>query len=305
MAVVLLHGFTASAQQTIEQTVKSVLANKSVVIVGQSTQNDGLDDGTMGYCRFTEFTVPEKKNDVIERLMNLFEDYKQKAYYSFVKYPDFTNSVYETMNFSYGAHNECAVTLGTYKSHTYYGLCFRDRGDDAHRHAHCLVWFKDGKKYHCYYYHIYGMDPSYSQSNGSGESSKPSSKQTTVSTRTYTDGNMVVTQTYDADGNVVRVQTAPQTSEMEIKTDTDFMLQFGNMRVAFLNAIKDADAKILQTGLVVKIVRLCKENGKLLTANERSTCVNSLNEMSNTLRKTNPDSFMEGMLNEARNALAK
>ena len=148
------------------------------------------------------------------------------------------------------------------------------------------------------------MDPSYSPDKDS-DGARRSSKQTTVSTRTYTDGNMVVTQTYDADGNVMRVQTAPQTPEAEIKTDIDFMLQFGNLRVAFLNAIKDAEAKTLQTGLVVKIVRLCKENGKLLTANERNTCVNSLNEMSTTLRKTNPDSFMEGMLNEARNVLAK
>lgn len=65
------------------------------------------------------------------------------------------------------------------------------------------------------------------------------------------------------------------------------------------------EAKTLQTGIVVKLTRLCKEHSKLLTSNEKTTCINSLQEMSKTMQKTNPDSFMDGMLREAINALKK
>ena len=91
----------------------------------------------------------------------------------------------------------------------------------------------------------------------------------------------------------------------EVKNDIDFMLQFGNLRAAFLDAIKDADAKMLQTGIVVKIARLCREHSKLLTDNEKQTCTSIIDEMKSTLKKVNPDTFMDGVLQEARIAVAK
>ena len=81
--------------------------------------------------------------------------------------------------------------------------------------------------------------------------------------------------------------------------------QFGNMRAAFLDAIKDADTKTLQTGIVVKLASMCKEYSKLLTDNEKKTCMNSINEMKDTLKKVNADTFMDGMLQEAWIALSK
>ena len=117
---------------------------------------------------------------------------------------------------------------------------------------------------------------------------------------------MVVTTTYDNNGNVKSTQLSTWSAEMNnIKTDTDFMLQFGNMRVAFLDAIKDAGAKTLQTGIVVKMARMCKEYSKLLTQNEKKTCMYSINEMKEKLKKTNADTFMDGMLQEAWIALSK
>ena len=137
-------------------------------------------------------------------------------------------------------------------------------------------------------------------------SNKPTTKTSVVRTKTYTDGDVVVTTTYDNNGNVKSTQSSTWSAEMNnIKTDTDFMLQFGNMRVAFLDAIKDAGAKTLQTGIVVKMARMCKEYSKLLTQNEKKTCMNSINEMKDKLKKTNADTFMDGMLQEAWIALSK
>ena len=131
-------------------------------------------------------------------------------------------------------------------------------------------------------------------------------KSMTRRTQTVIDDNRVTTTTYDDEGNVRVVKSHPLSEVTnDVKTDIDFMLMFGNLRVAFLDAIKDADAKTLQTGIVVKIARLCKEHNKLLTDNEKKTCISNIDEMKNTLKKVNSDSFLDGVLQEARMALEK
>ena len=199
------------------------------------------------------------------------------------------------------------MQLGANKSHYYYGLCFNDANDPLRRHAYLYIWFKDGSNYHCYYYHIYGVNPArFEEYKSSINAPKKTTKTSVVRTKTYSDGDVVVTTTYDNNGNVTSTQSSPWSVEMNnIKTDTDFMLQFGNMRVAFLDAIKDAGAKTLQTGIVVKMARMCKEYSKLLTQNEKKTCMYSINEMKEKLKKTNADTFMDGMLQEAWIALSK
>lgn len=136
---------------------------------------------------------------------------------------------------------------------------------------------------------------------------KPINKGSMLRTQTVLDDNGVTTTTYDNDGNVRVFNSRSFSSAManEVKNDIDFMLLFGNLRAAFLDAIKDADAKTLQTGIVVKIARLCREHSKLLTDNEKRTCTSIIDEMKSTLKKVNPDTFMDGVLQEARIAVAK
>ena len=176
------------------------------------------------------------------------------------------------------------------------------------RHAYLAVWFKESNKYHCYYYHIYGVMPARFKEFKSGiRGAKPINKGSMLRTQTVLDDNGVTTTTYDNDGNVrvFNSRSFPSATNNEVKTDIDFMLMFGNLRAAFLDAIKDADAKTLQTGIVVKIARLCREHSKLLTDNEKQTCTSIIDEMKSTLKKVNPDTFMDGVLQEARIAVAK
>ena len=226
----------------------------------------------------------------------------------YIKKPG-TSSFASNRLYDYGANNEYSVELGARNSHIYYGLCFKDPADSMRRHAYLAVWFKDSRKYHCYYYHIYGVMPARFNEFKSGVRGalKPINKGSMLRTQTVLDDNGVTTTTYDNDGNVRVFNSRSFSSAManEVKTDIDFMLLFGNLRAAFLDAIKDADAKTLQTGIVVKIARLCREHSKLLTDNEKRTCISIIDEMKSTLKKVNPDTFMDGVLQEARLTMTK
>ena len=305
VALVLLQTAAASAQQQTEACIKKILSAPGVETLGKNDSQADLPDGTVSFCKFVEFTVPSKKKSLLENMERAVIADQAKAYSVYVRKPGSNSSKEQRKQaYDYGANNEYSVTLGTYPSHNYYGMCFADPNDSIRRHAYCFVWFKeDGGNYHCYYYHIYGVKPSEFAAYKKSRLRKSSGSR--VRTSSYSDGTVVVTQTYDSDGNVVSTTSAPQQSAADVKTDLDFMLQFGNLRAAFLDAIKDADAKTLQTGLVVKIARLCKEKGKILSANEKKTCVNSLTDMCSVLRKTNDDSFMAGMLQEAIIGLSK
>ena len=304
VALVLLQTAAASAQQQTEAYIKKILSVPKVETLGKNDSHADLPDGTVSYCKFVEFTVPSKQKSLLENMERAVIADQAKAYSVYVRKPGSNSSMEQKKQaYDYGANNEYSVTLGTYPSHNYYGMCFADPNDSIRRHAYCFVWFKDGGNYHCYYYHIYGVKPS--EFAAYKESRQRKSSGSRVRTNSYSDGTVVITQTYDSDGNVVSMTTAPQQSSVDVKTDLDFMLQFGNLRAAFLDAIKDADAKTLQTGIVVKIVRLCKEKGKVLSANEKKTCVNSLTDMYSVSRKTNDDSFMAGMLQEAIIVLSK
>lgn len=305
MALVLLQTAMAHAQNEIEKVFADYCSNAYVVVASSSSHNANMSDGSVSYCRFTEFTFPKEKKGTalikgMERAINVD---RSKAYDVFIRKPD--SKIGKQQRFyDYGANNEYSVKLGTYDIHNYYGLCFAEPNDSLRRHAYCFVWYAEGSKYHCFFYHIYGVRPSEFAAYKSGRNIriKDGGK---VSTRVYSDGSVVMTQSYDDHGNMVSATTSPQQYTTEVKNDLDFMLQFGNLRAAFLDAVKDAEAKTLQAGLVVKIVRLCKEKGKLLSDNEKKTCVDSIADMNKAVRSTNSDNFLSGMLQEARNALMK
>lgn len=307
MAILLLQTVVVSAQEKIETIFKIVLNDPSTEVLSNTNFNVDCPDGSVSYCKYTEFTLPKNKKKLFVEIEKVMLNATLKAYDVYVKKPGSNSQLVKNNRYMYGVNNEYSVLLGANKSHYYYGLCFNDANDPLRRHAYLYIWFKDGSNYHCYYYHIYGVNPArFEEYKSSINAPKKATKTSVVRTKTYSDGDVVVTTTYDNNGNVTSTQSSPWSVEMNnIKTDTDFMLQFGNMRAAFLDAIKDADTKTLQTGIVVKLARMCKEYGKLLTDNEKRTCRNSINEMKNTLMKANADTFMDGMLQEAWIALSK
>lgn len=310
MAILMLQTFAASAQSNIEKVFKIVLHDPSVEILANTDYNVVCLDSAPSYCKFTEFTIPTKKKKLFAQIEKELLLEKANAYDVFIKKPGRSSSLTDNRIYAYGANNEYSVELGAHKSHIYYGMCFKDAADPMRRHAYLAIWFNENNKYHCYYYHIYGVIPARLNELKLDGNSKfkfnSLPKSMTRRTQTVIDDNRVTTTTYDDEGNVRVVKSHPLSEVTnDVKTDIDFMLMFGNLRVAFLDAIKDVDAKTLQTGIVVKIARLCKEHNKLLTDNEKKTCISNIDEMKNTLKKVNSDSFLDGVLQEARIALEK
>lgn len=62
MAIFLVQAFAASAQSNIEKVFKIVLNDPSTEVLSSSDYNVVCVDSGVSYCKFTEFTVPAKKN---------------------------------------------------------------------------------------------------------------------------------------------------------------------------------------------------------------------------------------------------
>lgn len=308
---------SASAQETIQNAYQKVIGNSAVELLSRSDYQDRTDSPTT-YCKFTEFKIPESNKNLIKQMEQAMLKDQDHAYSFFIRKPEAKMNTLNTKKVVYGPNNEYGVTLGSNKSHYYYSTFFKEPSDSTRRHAYAFVWFKEGKDFHCYYYHIYGMTPEAAKSvtmNSLSSFAKGNRIRSTLS------GNTLIIERYDEQGNKNLQQgsvsddskTADDLSvndvtakPSKVTNDVEFMTQFGLLRVAFLDAIKDPSQKMLQVGLATKIVALCKDHSNLLTYGERTTCKNTILDMTNIMNKTvRGDIYLEGMLKQAIDYLGK
>lgn len=314
---------TASAQETIQNAYQKVIGNSAVELLSRSDYQDRTDSPTT-YCKFTEFKIPESNKNLIKQMEQAMLKDQNRAYSFFIRKPEAKMNTLNTKKVVYGPNNEYGVTLGSNKSHYYYSTFFKEPSDSTRRHAYAFVWFKEGKDFHCYYYHIYGMTPEATKSvtkNSLSSLASLSSLDKGNRIRSTLSGNTLIIEQYDEQGNKtlqqVRVSDDNKTTDdlsaddvtakpSKITNDVEFMTQFGLLRVAFLDAIKDPSQKMLQVGLATKIVALCKDHSNLLTYGERTTCKNTILDMTNIMNKTvRGDIYLEGMLKQAIDYLGK
>lgn len=308
---------SASAQETIQDAYQKVIGNSAVELLSRSDYQDRTDSPTT-YCKFTEFKIPESNKNLIKQMEQAMLKDQDHAYSFFIRKPEAKMNTLNTKKVVYGPNNEYGVTLGSNKSHYYYSTFFKEPSDSTRRHAYAFVWFKEGKDFHCYYYHIYGMTPEAAKSvtmNSLSSFAKGNRIRSTLS------GNTLIIERYDEQGNKnlqqVSVSDDSKTADdlsvndvtakpSKVTNDVEFMTQFGLLRVAFLDAIKDPSQKMLQVGLATKIVALCKDHSNLLTYGERTTCKNTILDMTNIMNKTvRGDIYLEGMLKQAIDYLGK
>lgn len=314
---------SASAQETIQNAYQKVIGNSAVELLSRSDYQDRTDSPTT-YCKFTEFKIPESNKNLIKQMEQAMLKDQDRAYSFFIRKPEAKMNTLNTKKVVYGPNNEYGVTLGSNKSHYYYSTFFKEPSDSTHRHAYAFVWFKEGKDFHCYYYHIYGMTPEATKSvtkNSLSSLASLSSLDKGNRIRSTLSGNTLIIERYDEQGNKTLQQvsvsddskTADDLSVDDVTdkpskgtNDVEFMTQFGLLRVAFLDAIKNPSQKMLQVGLATKIVALCKDHSNLLTYGERTTCKNTILDMTNIMNKTvRGDIYLEGMLKQAIDYLGK
>lgn len=314
---------SASAQETIQNAYQKVIGNSAVELLSRSDYQDRTDSPTT-YCKFTEFKIPESNKNLIKQMEQAMLKDQDRAYSFFIRKPEAKMNTLNTKKVVYGPNNEYGVTLGSNKSHYYYSTFFKEPSDSTRRHAYAFVWFKEGKDFHCYYYHIYGMTPEATKSvtkNSLSSLASLSSLDKGNRIRSTLSGNTLIIERYDEQGSKtlqqVRVSDDNKTTDdlsvddvtdkpSKVTNDVEFMTQFGLLRVAFLDAIKDPSQKMLQVGLATKIVALCKDHSNLLTYGERTTCKNTILDMTNIMNKTvRGDIYLEGMLKQAIDYLGK
>lgn len=296
----------ATAQKNVEREMKALIDDASVTKV-QSENYDYPDDAAPStFCHYTALQLTKKQAVKLDKLKEAFLKDSNNGY----NYTYMTPQMPATAtNLVYGPDLEYNVQFFSHKNHNYLLLLVDDKNKAEKRYAYAIAWYEYAGGIRCMLYTIYGDKPkrkadnkkspyktayldALSKINGFDQTT------TTTTTTTIVDGKDVTVVT--SGGNAVPTYTAPT-------NDIEFMTQFGNLRVAFLDAIKDSEKKSLQTGIAIKILELCKNHKKVLNKNQEeiNACVSGLGEMMNIARKTINDNFINGTLAAALNSLQR
>ena len=277
LLIAMMMSVVASAQESIEQLFSSLDARGDKTLLSKNHYEDNIDNPTT-FCRYEEIMMTKKAFGKLEdEFVKTFTNEKE-AYKLYRMTHNAPRTFKSEFSVPYGSQNEYSVTFGTHSDHNYLVALFRDKKKSDKRNAYALVWYEKGDNVIILYYHIYGNDPT---------------KVSNERVITY-DGKQFI----DNNGYVV---TGLEKLEPTINNDLAFMKRFGTLRASFVST--GVDKTLVLYGLVVKIAELCKNHGKLLTDNERTTCDKSLSELikNNSLG----DPYIAGMLEEARLALKK
>src|SRR5574344_1093709 len=241
----------ASAQESIEKLFSSLDARGDKTLLSKNHYEDNNDNPTT-FCNYEEIVMTKSAFGKLGATFVTTFTNEKDAYKLYSKtLPSLFKSEFSV---PYGTQNEYSVTFGSHSDHNYLVALFYDKAKTDKRHAYALVWYNKGDNVIILHYHIYGNDPT---------------KVSNTRVITY-DGKQII----DNNGYVI---TGLKDLEPTINNDLDFMKRFGTLRASFVST--GVDKTLVLYGLVVKIAELCKNHGKLLTDNERTTCDKSLSEL--------------------------
>ncbi len=108
----------------------------------------------------------------------------------------------------------------------------------------------------------------------------------------------------DGEGNKMSLDGNGNVTNMTKGTDSsDPVQEFGNLRAAYLNNIREGNVgnTTMLTGLANSILDLCKQKGQQMTASEKQLCIEGLKDM----QEQTPDKFIKGIFGVAISELNK
>lgn len=255
------------------------------------------------YYKKYEFAAPKGKLKTVEELDRALSRNSVVGYGSLVKRAG-TNSA-DTKTIAYGKGNISKIQFGTHKDRNYNVLLMRSRTDSTMRYAYALVWYETKEQIAGSAYKIYGKDPAKQSSVGDygipGLSSLHSLSEsldgvTTTGTVTTisSDGKVRVVRK----GNMVEIDSIGAVgaiSNMTLKTSADFVVQLNTLHTTYFNPPTDMrpnQQHTLKTAVMGRVLKLCREHGKLLTPDDRELCSNILMKW----KKSCADDFHRQML---------
>lgn len=301
------------AQKNVNKAIDDLITDKSAVTVISDKYEHG-EGADATYCYYTVLQIDKGQSAKIDRLQEAFNKDAPVAYRFIYQTPQHRA---ERSKVVYGPELEYSILFGTKKDHNYRLLFVNDSKYPDKRYVYAMVWYKEDGGIRCLLYRIYGKNPA--------KVSKKSSRSVSLYGLPDISGHLQVGDGIVVDGdqwqiidsnNTITVKRGADDKSQDvsigdrsigkIETDCDFMMQFGYLRAAFLDAVKHIqEQRALPTGIAVKLLTLCKEHVGLLSENERITCQRSIMEMKREMQKADPDAFLDGLLGEAMLALKK
>ncbi|CCY80665.1 putative uncharacterized protein [Prevotella sp. CAG:1185] len=302
-ATCILMSLGIHAQKNINNAIDDFVNNKNYeeYIKKEVTmeQNSPTDKS---FCYTYTFELPANKSKALNRIYEAFDKDASNAYNLAKRSSGISNE--ELLRIGYGRDLDKTIALGTHIDRNYEIMLFRDSNDSLYRYVYAIVWKEKVKEDKVWgiIYKVYGKDPKKVNSTFTRTIMKSNGEIITINNK---NGQIITHQIepLSSDNNVYtnNQDVIIRTGDSPIKTNMDFLRRFGNLRVAY-NAIQDeggANKLTICTGIVNKILELCKSSGNLLSESEKTVCIDSMKE----IQKHCKDNYLKALLNEAINEL--
>ncbi len=291
LAYMLLAGITANAQSKVGSDIDKFVARCGKYI---STDIFAADSGS--YSKAYRFDLPKNKRKEVERLSGAFKKYAGDAY-NYREQPQGTSG--NKQDILYGDANEYSVTWFSYPDRNYMVMLVEDKADKAWRYAYCLAWYDEQDSRKGTVQIIYGKDPR-RMKDKKAKVKVVYGLQDLKNINIPQLSNLAVLDSVDWEAfdeyfkefdkkfegfdekfkDFDKRFSIRYISADSIANSKDFLHRFGNIRTSMLEI---EDLKLL-TSLAQKMVDLCKNHASLLDEKERKACVETLQNMQETIK---------------------
>lgn len=266
----------ASAQDNLKKAVNDFVTDGSLTEYIKITQQiDAADAGknnSSSYYMY-DFELPKSKASKFETLKQAFNKDTPKAYKVQVRNAGVSSS--ELARIGYGKNLDKTYTFGSYAKRNYMIMFVRDPQDSNRRSVYALVWY-DGKKK--------GSMAGSVMTFSSLDPQKLTSSTSTESAAEQLSGL-----------NDQSEQLEGLSRLTQVNSSMDFLQRFGSLRAIYKKSVANHEDLDIQTGIVNRILSLCKNYSNLLSKSERTVCAEGLDE----LRKISTDKYLAALLDEA------
>lgn len=303
-AACIIMSLGAHAQKNIDNAIDDFVNNKNYekyIKKEVTMEQNGVKDKS--YCYSYTFELPSNKSKALNSIRSAFNKDAPNAYNLAKRSSGISDAT--LMRVSYGRNLDKDISFGSHIDRYYNIMLFHDSNDSLYRYVYAIVWKEKVKEDKVWgiIYKIYGKDPKKVNSPV---------KRTIINMKD--NGDIV---TINENGHIITHKIEPlssnnnvysnnpnviiRTGDDPIRTDMDFLKRFGNLRIAYYAVLDEGGSNKLTitTGIVNKILELCKSYGNLLTESEKTTCIDSIKEM----QKRSKDNYLKALLNEAANEL--
>lgn len=302
-AACIIMSLGVHAQKNIDNAIDDFVNNKNYeeyIKKEVTMEQNGAKDKS--YCYSYTFELPSNKSKALNSIHSAFNKDASNAYNLAKRSSGISDAT--LMRVSYGRNLDKEILFGKHIDHNYDVMLFHDSNDSLYRYVYAIVWKEKVKEDKVWgiIYKIYGKDPQKVNSTVMRTIIKNNGEIITINNK----NGQIITHQFEpllSNNNVYsnNPNVTIRTGDDPIRTNMDFLRRFGNLRVAYYAVLDEGGANKLTicTGIVNKILELCKSSGNLLSESEKAVCIDSMKE----IQKHCKDNYLKALLNEAINEL--